>query len=67
MSEFRDACRAYNREVDRVAAGLVRNGMAPWDAMATASRMVQMRRAMAGNHERGDGDSWARRLVSGQD
>ena len=44
-NEFEQAAAAYDAKVDRVAASLIRDrGMAPWDAIEQAQKIIAERR-----------------------
>lgn len=44
MSETYIAAKIREREIDREAAKLIRNGMAPWPAIIAAGHIVDERR-----------------------
>lgn len=45
MGAFQQAVRAYEAEVDRVAANLVNQGISPWAALQRANEIVRERRS----------------------
>lgn len=51
MNKFDRACREVERQIDEVAAGYVRNGARPMDALRMAEEVVREERRRA--HEDG--------------
>ena len=45
MSSFDAAAAMFNREVERVAADLVKQGVPPWMALGEAEKIVSNRRS----------------------